>query len=168
MRALPGIGSHHSARRLSDEWLTPPEIIRALGQFDLDPCSPVHRRWDTATRHLTVEDDGLTDPWAPDERVWCNPPYSTLEPWMRRLACHGTGTALVFARTETRWFFEHVWGKASALLFLEGRLSFIRPDGSIPGADGGSPSVLVAYGWNDADVLSRCGLAGAFVAEWRR
>ena len=26
-----------------DEWLTPLEIIRALGEFDLDPCSPVRR-----------------------------------------------------------------------------------------------------------------------------
>jgi hypothetical protein len=24
-----------------DEWLTPPEIIRALGPFNLDPCAPV-------------------------------------------------------------------------------------------------------------------------------
>lgn len=24
----------------NDEWLTPPEIVEALGPFDLDPCSP--------------------------------------------------------------------------------------------------------------------------------
>lgn len=24
---------------LSDDWLTPPEIIEALGPFDLDPCA---------------------------------------------------------------------------------------------------------------------------------
>ena len=23
----------------SDEWYTPPEIIRALGEFNLDPCA---------------------------------------------------------------------------------------------------------------------------------
>ncbi len=23
-----------------EEWLTPPEIIQALGTFDLDPCAP--------------------------------------------------------------------------------------------------------------------------------
>lgn len=23
----------------SDEWYTPPEIIEALGEFDLDPCA---------------------------------------------------------------------------------------------------------------------------------
>lgn len=32
--------------------------------------------------------------------------------------------ALIFARTETRMFFDHVWPKAQAVLFLEGRLYF--------------------------------------------
>lgn len=30
-----------------DEWLTPPYIIDSLGVFDLDPCSPINRPWDT-------------------------------------------------------------------------------------------------------------------------
>ena len=30
-----------------DEWLTPPEIIKSLGEFDLDPCSPINRPWAT-------------------------------------------------------------------------------------------------------------------------
>ena len=25
------------------EWLTPPEVIAALGEFDLDPCAPINR-----------------------------------------------------------------------------------------------------------------------------
>lgn len=41
-----GMGSHQSAAMLKDEWLTPPEIIQALGgpeSFDLDPCAPINR-----------------------------------------------------------------------------------------------------------------------------
>lgn len=53
---------------LNDEWLTPPELLRALGPFALDPCAPVVRPWDTAERHYTVEDDGLSIPWV--GRVW--------------------------------------------------------------------------------------------------
>ena len=55
-----------------DEWLTPPELVSALGKFDLDPCSPINRPWDTAKKHYTILDDGLTQPW--DGKVWCNPP----------------------------------------------------------------------------------------------
>jgi hypothetical protein len=32
-----GIGGHQSAKMINDEWITPPEIIKALGPFDL--CS---------------------------------------------------------------------------------------------------------------------------------
>lgn len=46
-----------------DEWLTPPEIIRALGSFDLDPCAPVKRPWEMAANHFTVLDNGLNKPW---------------------------------------------------------------------------------------------------------
>jgi len=35
-----GIGSHQSARMMKSEWLTPPEIIQALGPFNLDPRAP--------------------------------------------------------------------------------------------------------------------------------
>lgn len=31
-----------------EDWLTPPEIIQKLGEFDLDPCVPDNRPWDTA------------------------------------------------------------------------------------------------------------------------
>lgn len=35
--------SAHQKNGGHDEWLTPPEILRALGAFDLDPCAPVMR-----------------------------------------------------------------------------------------------------------------------------
>lgn len=47
----------------SEEWLTPPQLLRALGPFNLDPCAPVNRPWDMAARHYTVLDDGLSKPW---------------------------------------------------------------------------------------------------------
>ena len=66
-----------------EEWLTPPEIIKALSQtwcdgdqvpwpFDLDPCAPIKRPWAMATTHFTAADNGLIKPW--HGRVWCNPP----------------------------------------------------------------------------------------------
>lgn len=91
---------HHGAK---DEWLTPPEIIAAVGPFDLDPCAPIERPWDMATRHFTIDDDGLALPW--DGFVWCNPPFGAeAEKWLTKLAEHGNGIGLCPARTETRWF----------------------------------------------------------------
>lgn len=157
-----GMGGHHSHASLKEEWLTPPEIIRALGTFDLDPCAPVVRPWDTANVHHTINDNGLSRAWY--GRVWCNPPYGDKTAiWLERLADHGNGIALIFARTETRMFFDQVWGKASGLLFLEGRLHFHHVDGRRAAANAGAPSVLVAYGSNNAKTLCECGLAGHYV-----
>jgi hypothetical protein len=149
----------------SDEWLTPPEILAALGIFDLDPCAaPEPRPWPTATRHVMRAENGLMMPW--EGRVWLNPPYggpSVVGPWMRRMAAHANGVALIFARTETALFFETVWRRASGVLFLRGRLFFHRPDGRKTSTNAGAPSCLVAYGTADAAILERCGIDGQFV-----
>lgn len=155
-------GSHESAVNQTDIWLTPPHIIKALGSFDLDPCTPSTMPWLTAKRRYTKADDGLTSPWA--GRVWLNPPYSKEAVlWLRKLAKHGYGTALIFARTETVWFRETVWQTADALLFLYGRVSFCRADGQPGNSNAGAPSCLIAYGPEDALALQRCGLEGYFV-----
>jgi hypothetical protein len=96
--------------------------------------------------------------------VWLNPPYAHWGRWLHRLAEHDQGTALIFARTETALWFRHVWPRASALLFLRGRLAFHRVDGTRARASAGAPSVLVAYGTDDADRLRTAPLAGRFVA----
>lgn len=156
-------GAHESARMKNDEWLTPPEILSAIGPFDLDPCAPRVRPWETAAKHYTVDDNGLLKPW--HGRVWLNPPYSSQEVprWLARLAEHGNGMALVFARTETEWYFDNIWNRATACLFLRGRLCFHYVDGRKAKANAGAPSVLVAYGADNAEVLRRCGIVGQFV-----
>jgi hypothetical protein len=165
-----GIGSHQSSGANTHTWLTPPYIIEALGPFDLDPCAaPMPRPWNTATTHWLHGDNSLNRKWF--GRVWLNPPYgpkAQIAPWMRRMADHGRGTALIFARTETEIFFETVWDRAAAVMFFKGRLCFYRPDGTLPRADtgggnAGAPSVLVAYGDHDARRLQDSGLAGRFL-----
>ena len=148
-------------------WLTPPHILAALGRFDVDPCACMAPRpWSTADRHFTREDDGMSRPWY--GRVWLNPPYgppNVIAPWMRRMAEHQFGTALIFARTDTAMFHQFVFGAASAVLFLRGRLFFCRPDGVPAKANSGAPSALVAYGDADAAILEHCHLPGHFMRQ---
>lgn len=160
------LSGHQSAAMRSDEWLTPPEILQRLGQFDLDPCSPINRPWPTAGQHYTVEDDGLAQQWA--GRVWCNPPFGReAVKWMRRMAEHGNGIALIPARTETAMFFETVWGAADAVLFIQGRPHFHRVDGSRAAFNSGAPICLVAYGLANAGALERSGLGHVSLIQRR-
>lgn len=157
-----GMGGHQSSKMISDTWLTPPEIIDELGEFDLDPCTPESMPWETAKSRYTEKDDGLVQPWK--GRVWLNPPYNreTVK-WLNKLWEHGDGIALIFARTETAWFFETVWNAADGILFLEGRLHFHHPDGTRAKANAGAPSCLVAYGANNANILENCDIRGRYV-----
>ena len=188
-----GAGGHHSARAGSHVWLTPPAILQRLGAFGLDPCAaPEASRWPTARVHYaTPAVDSLATPWrlcpagrcpvcspvagrrggteafcpdcrnvvevdaATEARVYLNPPYGPhLGRWMARLAAHGRGTALIF---------RSVWEAADALLFIEGRLHFHRPDGTRSSQNAGAPSVLYAYGREDAAALMDSGIAGQLV-----
>lgn len=152
---------HERVRGGKDEWLTPPWLIETLGPFDLDPCAPVDRPWDTAKKHYTIVDNGLVQPW--EGRVWCNPPYSDAGPWLAYMADHMNGTALTFARTETKRFFRWVWPHADAFLFLKGRLTFYHANGRLAEGAAGAPSVLIAYGAHDAAKLKSSGIEGAYV-----
>ena len=160
----PGMFGHQETMGKTDVWLTPPYIIDAVGPFDLDPCAAIDQPWQTAATMFTVHDDGLMRDW--HGNVWLNPPYNRdiIGTWMERLASHGEGMALVFARTETEWFFNTVWGRASGLLFIEGRLFFHYPDGRRAPHNAGAPSVLVSYGRQNRTRLAESGLQGAFLA----
>jgi len=159
------IGGHQSARMGSGVWLTPRFILDSLGMFDLDPCAaPDPDVWPTARHHICPPVDGLTESWA--GRVWLNPPYNRhAQAWIARLADHGRGTALLFARTDTGWFADNVLDhrNATALLFLRGRVKFVRPITLDAPDNGGAPSVLVAYGPADAAQLKASGLRGSYV-----
>ncbi len=146
-----------------DEWLTPKYITDDLGPFDLDPCSPGDRRpWDTANYHLTKEHDGLRAPWF--GRVWCNPPYGKETPrWLEKLANHGNGIALVFARTDVAWFTDYVWRRANAVKFIQGRLSFCTVDGNVGKSNSGGPSCLIAYGISNVEKLNCSPINGHMV-----
>jgi len=152
--------SHEVSRHTTDDWLTPPHILEALGPFDLDPCASMQQKWPTAARMLTQRENGITAEWS--GRVWLNPPLHEVRRWLRRMAQHGNGIALTFCRTETRAFFESVWPKASALLFLFDRIWFIRAGALVP-TRAPAPSVLIAYGRTNAEILRSCAIPGALV-----
>lgn len=182
MAGHKAMGAHQSAKANTEVWLTPPDLLAKLGgpdAFDLDPCAAIDQPWATARQMFTIEDDGLAQDWR--GRVWLNPPYSTaaVVQWLTRLAAHEDGIALIFARTETATFHRQVWEQCDALLFLEGRLHFhVNEDTWFPRKDkppifvkrgdatdtnSGAPSVLCAYGPENADILLDSGIPGAFV-----
>lgn len=176
-----GMGSHQQTVGDSVEWYTPPGIFDALTagarrshqvffderfEFDLDPCAPPGGLpWIPAATSYCEADDGLTQPWR--GRVWLNPPYGRhTGSWLRRLAAHGDGIALVFARTETEWWHEVV-PTAAAVCFIAGRITFVDAERRPGKFNGGAPSALIAWGGDCAAAVAHAGLGMTFAVRAR-
>lgn len=148
----------------TNDWITPYEIVRALRKdigFDLDPCASHNQTQHHAQNNYYIEDDGLSREWT--GRVFCNPPYGKIaEKFIRKLAAHGNGIALIFSRPDTKVWHESIFPKAHAILFTEGRIAFHR-EGKEATQCGGSGSAFVAYGENNAIALMKSGIKGYFV-----
>lgn len=107
-------------------------------------------------------DDGLKQEWK--GRVWLNPPYSRplIECFVKRMAEHGNGIALLFNRCDSKMFQDVIFEKATAMKFLRNRIRFFRPDGT-RGDSPGCGSILIAFGEDNAEILRTCDIAGKYV-----
>lgn len=137
----------------TNTWLTPLELIRSIGKFDLDPCGfPGHQ---TADRLICLPKDGLNETW--HGRVWLNPPYGReIGKWIKKLESHGDGIALVFGRTDTKWFHDL---KPDLIFFMRGRIKFLKPDFT-KDTNAGHGSILLAFGRHNAGAILSSKLEG--------
>lgn len=121
----------------NDEYETPKwlyDILDEVFDFTLDPCSTDENH--LAPKWFTQERDGLKQSWSWN-RVFVNYPYSQAKKWLAKIGEESTTSDIVVlcpARTDTKGFQEHVFPKATAVTFLNGRLQFL---------DGGSPKITV-------------------------
>lgn len=140
----------------TDTWLTPPWLLNELGKFDLDPCG--HPNWQTAFNSYCLPMDGLALEWK--GRVWLNPPYGKeTGKWLKKLEKHGDGIALVFSRTDTRWFQTL---KPDLIFALSGRIKFIKPD-LTESTNAGHGSMLLAFGRKNAGAILSSDLKGVWL-----
>lgn len=139
-------------------WVTPRWILDPLGDFHLDPCTPDMMPWRTAEARYTKHDDGLRSPWF--GRVWLNPPFDEegRSAFLKRMAEHGNGIALVAASPETEWFKKWIWPYASSILFLNRRPYFHKPDGTRGKTNSGCSICLLGYGPENDEALRDAGI----------
>ena len=128
---------------------------------------PLHREFDFTVdvasseenfllpRHYTKDDNGLDRSWE-SERVWCNPPYSNLYPWVRKAHEEVRSTVVMLLpanRTEQPFWQEYIepWrdkGMRLSTRFVKGRTKFYNPENK---KTGGSPFACVVCVWVPID-----------------
>jgi phage N-6-adenine-methyltransferase len=129
-----------------DDRATPPELFAQLderfGGFTLDVAASADNA--RCERYFDREADGLSRPWT-WEQVWCNPPFSTIEPWLEKAWGEWYRGAMLIVmllpanRTDQPWW--QRWVEPSLrtqagplrVEFLPGRIKFLRPGQSEPG-----------------------------------
>lgn len=145
----------HEAPVKSNEWYTPEYIFEALGvEFNLDVASPKDRTHCSvpARRFYDKDVDGLATGWF--GFVWMNPPFGhqkTKETWIRKFLSHGNGIALMPDRTSAPWW-QHFSQHSDSVLFVKGKIKFIRPDGTL-GESPGNGTTLFAVGSKGNEAL---------------
>lgn len=116
-----------------DTWCTPPWLTEGIGTFDLDPCSN-DRSTVPARMQLRLDfgQDGLVgaDVVDPGQRVFINPPYSKVSPWIAAYK-HTRFCFLLKLDTSTRWFAE-LHATSELILIPRRRVNFIPPPGVPP------------------------------------
>lgn len=136
----PKLAVHFSTGE--DAWETPQDFFDTLDAefgFELDVCAlPTSAK---CARYFTPETDAFAHDWR--GACWMNPPYSEIGRWIERAdqaARDGaTVVALIPARTDTAWWWEHC--RHHEIRFVRGRLKFGGSPNSAP-----FPSAVVVFG----------------------
>lgn len=157
-----------------DEWRTPPFVFDYLNrqhQFDIDLAATS----DNTLCERWYGRNSLDAVWHHQAyRGFLNPPYSNIDPWLekaRNEAVLGfTTVCLMPAPNGEKVYHKHVFGVASEIMFIEGRLAFIGLDGK-PRGGNSRGSVIVTYrgfdlGFTRISHVRRDDMLGS-VTSWR-
>jgi phage N-6-adenine-methyltransferase len=120
-----------------DDRATSPELFEMLNtRFDFTVDVAASGLNAKCRRYFTVADIGLMHSWA-GERVWCNPPYSDIAPWVEKAWMECDSAELIAMllpanRTEQPWWQSLVEpyrdnGNGLRVEFLAGRHRFTKP-----------------------------------------
>jgi len=138
-----------------DFW-TPSDLFEGLsrryGPFDIDVAASKHNA--KCVNFYTKEIDALNPGIEWKGRVWCNPPYNNIGPWVAKSIQQVRErnaervVMLLPAGTCTKWFqlaYEH----AARIEFVHGRLNFKGPHALDDGkAAAPNPSIVVVFDCN--------------------
>lgn len=135
--------------------------LAGVDGWDLDVAADEESHW--APRWFGVEQDGLAQHW--HGRVWCNPPYSDIKPWVEKAwdemllgRCPVVAMLVPATRTEQPWWQVHVEGARDCCdptsgevtlhtHFLPGRIKFGHPGNRDAVGVGSPPFGCVLLVW---------------------
>lgn len=150
---------HRGSRRdVDDRALTAEDFTELMERFSFTVDVAASKENAKLPKFYTAEENGLGKSWA-GERVYCNPPYSAIEPWVKKAWMEINAESIVMLlpanRTEQNWwqnFIEPFRDKSGSRLtteFLKGRIRFLKAGQSVIGPNERPPFGCVLCIWTE-------------------
>lgn len=140
---------------------TPKWVYEPLEKFDLDPCAGPTTNIADINISIFRGDCGLRSDWF--GFVFCNPPFSQKEIWIKKMIEYGNGILLLPERGSAPWF-GPLAQKAGTHFVMGQKINFI--GGSSSNNIG---SVLFPFGKEAIERIYESGLPGHFnCLQWFR
>jgi phage N-6-adenine-methyltransferase len=145
-----------SAKHVDDRALPQDDFekLNSRFQFTVDAAAAAHNT--KCKRFWTEENSGLEHSWQ-GERIYCNPPYSAIEPWCVKAWSEPKAELIVMLlpanRTEQGLWQKHIEpfrDRAMSRLtteFLPGRMRFLKPGQVVIGPNERPPFGIVLCIW---------------------
>lgn len=154
-----------------DEWRTPLFVFSWAQRrfwFAVDLASTEQNK--LLHMNITKHENSLAQKWSRwTGPGWCNPPYSRIDPWLEKAveeAYQGfTSVFLILAPNGEERYSRYVFDVASEVIFIGGRLSYLRPDGTPVGGNTRGSCLVVYRGHDLGDTRYRHVLRDAMLKE---
>jgi len=134
---------------IKDLWETPRSVFERLNDefnFSTDVASSDENH--LCPNWLTENDDALKLGQSWGRSNWCNPPYSSIKPWVDAAILHhkqgSTTVMLVPSDTSVQWF-KAAYESCNEIRFISGRLAFINAETQKPVKGNNKGSVLFIW-----------------------
>lgn len=156
-------GPSQTPKEDKDEWCSPPATFRYMQhvlkrKFNHDAaCTEANSLAPPLWKLAGFTDgDALSNVWPDGKLIWCNPPYSDVDPWLdRAFKCDSISVFLINSPNgEARY---KDLRKYAHEIRIEGRLAFIGNDGKPKGGytRGSSYFVINSYGIGGMSTVDR-------------
>ena len=143
----------------NDTLRTPKYIIDAIGKFDLDPCAGEYTQIGKVNWWDGRFEDGLSNEWF--GFVFCNPPFSEKELWIKKMLKHRNGILLLPERGSAPWF-GRIAESADKYFVIGKKINF---DGGSSSSNIGS--IFFLFGEEAIKRITESGLPGHLVTvDW--
>jgi len=132
-----------------DDWRTPRVLFNALKKlFEFTVDAAADNENHLCETYITAEQDALKVDWGfSHDIVFCNPPYSLCPKFIRKAYEESKRVGgpykivlLIPARTSNKEWHKYIFGKATELIFIKGRVKFSESELGAP-----FPSVCVVF-----------------------